>query len=64
MSLSPASSAAQADLGLARRWLIEAGEVPSGLVDESLSRSWERSRHAGLSPIDALTDPPLRGALA
>jgi sigma-54 dependent transcriptional regulator, acetoin dehydrogenase operon transcriptional activator AcoR len=59
MPLSPASSAAQADLGLARRWLIEAGEVPSGLVDESLSRSWERSRHAGLSPIDALSEPPL-----
>lgn len=56
---SPTASAA--DLGLARRWLMEAGEVPSGLLDESLSRSWERSRHAGLSPVDGLGEPPLCG---
>lgn len=59
MPLSANPSAAAADLGLARRWLMESGEVPSGLVDESLSRSWERSRHAGLSPVDGLTEPPL-----
>lgn len=58
-SVMSTPSATAAQLGLARRWLIEAGEVPSGLVDEALSRSWERSRHAGLSPVDALTEPPL-----
>jgi len=60
MSLSTTPHpATPSDLGLARRWLIENGEVPSGLVDESLSRSWERSRHAGLSPVDTLCEPPL-----
>ena len=59
MSLSATPTASPVDLGLARRWLIEGGEVPSGLVDESLSRSWERSRHAGLSPVDGLGEPPL-----
>ena len=61
MTLSATPLASTADLGLARRWLIEAGEVPSGLVEESLSRSWERSRHAGLSPVDGLIEPPLCG---
>ena len=61
MSQSASPTASAADLGLARRWLMEAGEVPSGLVDESLSRSWERSRHAGLSPVDGLIEPPLCG---
>lgn len=59
MPLSATPTASPVDLGLARRWLIEGGEVPSGLVDESLSRSWERSRHAGLSPVDGLIEPPL-----
>jgi len=59
MSLSATPTAAPVDLGLARRWLLEGGEVPSGLVDESLSRSWERSRHAGLSPVDGPSEPPL-----
>lgn len=59
MPLSATPTASPIDLGLARRWLIEGGEVPSGLVDESLSRSWERSRHAGLSPVDGLIEPPL-----
>jgi len=61
MTLSATPSASTADLGLARRWLMESGEVPSGLVEESLSRSWERSRHAGLSPVDGLVEPPLCG---
>jgi len=61
MPLSAPPTAATADLGLARRWLMESGEVPSGLVDESLSRSWERSRHAGLSPVGGLSEPPLCG---
>lgn len=61
MPQSASPTASTADLGLARRWLMESGEVPSGLVDESLSRSWERSRHAGLSPVDGLGEPPLCG---
>ena len=47
------------ELQQARRWMLEHGEVPQGLVDENLSRSWERSRHAGLSPIDLATEQPL-----
>jgi len=47
------------DLTQARRCLLEAGEVPGGLVDEALSRSWQRSQHAGLSPIGGLLEPPL-----
>ena len=47
------------DLTQARRCLVEAGEVPGGLVDETLSRSWQRSQRAGLSPMDGLQEPPL-----
>ncbi len=59
MPLSPTPHLPAADLGLARRCLMEAGEVPNGMMDESLSRSWARSRHAGLSPIDSLGDQPV-----
>ncbi|HYR26638.1 MAG TPA: GAF domain-containing protein, partial [Aquabacterium sp.] len=38
-------------LSQARRWLLEAGEVPQGLVDDTLQRSWLRSHHAGVSPL-------------
>ncbi|MCH8179196.1 MAG: sigma-54-dependent Fis family transcriptional regulator [Proteobacteria bacterium] len=58
MSQSATPPASRTDLGQARRWLIESGEVPQGLVDEALSRSWERSRHAGLSPVDAMLALP------
>jgi transcriptional regulator of acetoin/glycerol metabolism len=47
------------DLQQARRWMLEHGEVPQGLVDDTLSRSWARSRHAGLSPVDSVTEPSL-----
>ncbi|HET8869840.1 MAG TPA: GAF domain-containing protein, partial [Aquabacterium sp.] len=60
MTSRPASSAPSAtELQEARRWMLEHGQIPAGMVDESLSRSWERSRHAGLSPIDLLSDQPL-----
>ncbi|HEX5356920.1 MAG TPA: sigma-54-dependent Fis family transcriptional regulator [Aquabacterium sp.] len=47
------------ELQQARRWMLEHGEVPQGLVSESLSRSWQRSHHAGLSPVDMLADQPI-----
>jgi transcriptional regulator of acetoin/glycerol metabolism len=47
------------DLDQARRCLLEIGEVPGGLVDDTLNRSWQRSRHAGISPVDSLGGPPL-----
>lgn len=60
MTSRPASSSTSAtELQEARRWMLEHGRIPAGLVDESLGRSWERSRHAGLSPIDLLSDQPL-----
>ncbi len=54
----------------ARRSLLEHGEVPPGLVNSTLSRSWLRSQRAGLSPTDPPVAPPvssgseLRRALA
>ncbi|MFT3857767.1 MAG: sigma 54-interacting transcriptional regulator [Aquabacterium sp.] len=53
------SHATPLQLDQARRCLLEAGEVPHGLVDDALCRSWERSRHAGLSPVDAPSGPPI-----
>ncbi|TAK93215.1 MAG: sigma-54-dependent Fis family transcriptional regulator [Aquabacterium sp.] len=50
------------ELQQARRWMLEHGEVPQGMVSESLSRSWQRSHHAGLSPVDMLPDQPLCSA--
>ena len=47
------------ELQQARRWMLEHGEVPQGLIGEHVSRSWERSRHAGLSPVDLNMDQPL-----
>lgn len=36
----------------ARRWFLESGDIPAGLVTEALQQSWLRSRHAGLSPLE------------
>lgn len=47
------------DLDQARRCLLDAGEVPLGLVDDTLVQSWQRSRNAGLSPVDTLREPPV-----
>ena len=49
----------ETDLLQARRCLMDAGDVPPGLVDDTLRQSWLRSRHAGLSPVDVATEPPL-----
>jgi transcriptional regulator of acetoin/glycerol metabolism len=43
----------------ARRGLLEHGEVPEGLVDTTVSRSWLRSQMAGLSPTDPPVAPPI-----
>jgi len=47
------------ELQQARRWMLERGEVPQGLIDESLCRSWQRSQCAGLSPMDLANEQPL-----
>lgn len=47
------------ELQQARRWMLERGEVPQGLIDESLCRSWQRSQCAGLSPVDLANEQPL-----
>ena len=43
----------------ARRCLLETGEVPSGLVRQQVSQSWQRSALAGLSPAEPPVAPPL-----
>jgi len=43
----------------ARRSLLENGALPPGLVDDKLQRSWQRSQHAGISPLGGLGEPPL-----
>jgi transcriptional regulator of acetoin/glycerol metabolism len=43
----------------ARRCLLETGDLPHGLVDDALQRSWQRSQHAGISPLGGLGEPPL-----
>lgn len=43
----------------ARRCLLETGDLPPGLVDDTLQRSWQRSQHAGISPLGGLGEPPL-----
>ncbi|WP_286744004.1 GAF domain-containing protein, partial [Aquabacterium sp. UBA2148] len=43
----------------ARRCLLETGDLPLGLVDDALQRSWQRSQHAGISPLGGLGEPPL-----
>lgn len=48
-------------LSQARRSLMESGQVPHGLVDDTLRLSWQRSQHAGLSPVDRYNEPPLCG---
>jgi transcriptional regulator of acetoin/glycerol metabolism len=57
MQLTPQANADQ--LRLARRCLLETGEVPEGLVTARVSSSWQRSHLAGLSPTDPPVAPPL-----
>jgi len=58
------------ELRQARHSLLEHGEVPAGLVNDTLLRSWRRSHLAGISPSAPPVAPPvssggdLRRALA
>jgi len=42
----------------ARRLFLEQGQLPPGLLDERLLRSWHRSRGAGLEPVGRNPDVP------
>ena len=42
----------------ARRMLLDRGELPLGLVDDLVARSWRRSFKAGLEPVGRLNDAP------
>lgn len=47
---------------LARRCFLEGEPVPEGLVSASVLRSWERSRHYGLSVGDKVLHGPIRAS--
>ncbi|MEY4765132.1 MAG: hypothetical protein RI907_1805 [Pseudomonadota bacterium] len=57
LQLTPTTNADQ--LRFARRCLLETGEVPDGLLSPHVSKSWQRSAQAGLSPADPPGPPPL-----
>ncbi|MDO9006413.1 MAG: sigma-54-dependent Fis family transcriptional regulator [Aquabacterium sp.] len=59
--MTPAHSPSASALSQARRSLAESGEVPHGLVNDALLRSWLRCQRAGLSPVDHYNEPPLSG---
>lgn len=42
----------------ARHLLLEQGDIPAGLVDPLLERSWRRSFEAGLDPVGRLGETP------
>ena len=48
------------DLALrqARNFLLERGELPNGLVQDLVARSWQRSLKAGLAPSGRLAEVP------
>jgi sigma-54 dependent transcriptional regulator, acetoin dehydrogenase operon transcriptional activator AcoR len=50
--------AGESTLRLARRILLDRGELPSGLIDDLVARSWRRSFNAGLAPIGRLIETP------
>ena len=54
----PQSSPAGSNLRQARRLFLEQGELPPGLIDEGLARSWRRSLVAGLAPAGRLPEAP------
>ncbi len=56
LQLTPTADADQ--LRFARRCLLETGEVPEGLIGAHVSKSWQRSHQAGLSPADLPAMPP------
>jgi len=42
----------------ARHHLMQRGELPCGIIDPLVERSWRRSFQAGLEPVGRLTDTP------
>jgi transcriptional regulator of acetoin/glycerol metabolism len=50
--------AGESTLRQARRLLLDRGELPSGLIDDRLARSWRRSFNAGLAPLGRQTETP------
>ena len=51
------STSTSVALRQARQHLLESGQCPSGLVDERLARSWQRSMDSGLRPTGRLGSP-------
>lgn len=47
----------------ARRMLLERGELPGGLIDDLVARSWRRSFDTGLAPIGRLGETPHLSAI-
>ncbi|MCX7175069.1 MAG: sigma-54-dependent Fis family transcriptional regulator [Proteobacteria bacterium] len=47
-----------AALRQARHMLTERGEVPGGLIDELVARSWRRCMESGLAPVGRLGEAP------
>ena len=63
MSKSPLkTTSTRPRLREAREALANEGQVPEGLVEPWLQRSWERSRAAGLSPTGRTTGVPYASA--
>jgi transcriptional regulator of acetoin/glycerol metabolism len=50
--------AVESALRHARRLLLDRGELPSGLIDDLVARSWRRSFNAGLAPVGRLVETP------
>jgi transcriptional regulator of acetoin/glycerol metabolism len=50
--------AGESTLRQARRMLLDRGELPGGLVDDLVARSWRRSFNAGLVPGGRLIETP------
>lgn len=48
----------------ARRIFLDQSELPLGLINDRLARSWQRSRSAGLSPVGRFQEVPLLGGAA
>lgn len=57
-SALPAVRSPAARLREARRHLLGNGQVPSGLIQEELARSWQRSWDAGLQPVGRMPGAP------
>jgi len=53
-----AVSSSSPSLRRARHLLLESGELPAGLLDSRLARSWQRSLANGLSPIGRPLEVP------